>query len=192
MQKTISKFEREPLKMYNLVLLYWNRVSCHWLLHFPVLSTLLDCYLNSAKERPVERPVIFWGKKLISDFRESVPGRSLHGTLFGTLFRDAFPGRSVGLFRGNPRFSRKNAENRRFSEIFAEKIGFTWVFTEKVRKKSLFSAKKWLFSSKKKIIIDFSKNVPKASRDALCVENTQRASKTLFAWDAPRDALLGS
>ena len=98
----------------------------------------------------MERPVIFWGKKLISDFRESVPGRSLHGTLFGTLFRDAFPGRSVGLFRGNSRFSRKNAENRRFSEIFTEKIGFTWVFAEKVRKKSLFSVKKLLFSSKEK------------------------------------------
>ena len=133
----------------------------------------------------MERPVIFWGKKLISDFRESVPGRSLHGTLFGTLFRDAFPGRSVGLFRGNPRFSRKNAKNRRFSEIFAKKIGFTRVFTEKVA----FFREKMNFSSKKKNIIDFSKNVPKASRDALCVENTQRASKTLFPWDAPRDAL---
>jgi len=107
-------------------------------------------------------------------------GRS-SGRSSGTLFRDD-PSFFVAE---NPRFSRKNTENRTFSENFADKIGFTRVFTENVRKKSQFFREKMTFFREKKNIIDFSEKSRKRPKDALCVENTQRASKTLFAWDAP-------
>ena len=61
-------------------------------------------------------------------------------------------------------------------------------YTEKVA----FFCKTMTFFLEKKNNIDFSKKVPKASRDALCMGNTLKASLTLFAWDAPREALLGS
>ena len=106
-------------------------------------------------------------------------GRS-SGRSSGTLFRDD-PSFFVAE---NPRFSRKNTENRTFSENFADKIGFTRVFTENVRKKSQFFREKMTFFREKKNIYDFSEKSRKRPKDALCVENTQRASKTLFAWDA--------
>jgi len=114
--------------------------------------------------------------------RRSLRERRSRGTLFQWPERFFFPEKS--------RKSRKFAEIRGFSAIFAEKVGFAWLFTEKNRKKSLFSTKNVVRSQKNTKKIDFLKNVPRASRDALCVEITQRASRdALCMGRSPRRSL---
>ena len=127
-------------------------------------------YLIFCKERPLERPTIFWRTKLIPKRRSlhvtlfewwDAP-RTLHGTLFA--WRGRFFSRENSENRGKtpnfgnfPRFLRKNSAFRKFS-----------------RKKSRFFAKKKGGASAKKIIISAK-------------TKTQRASLTLFAWETHKE-----
>ena len=113
-------------------------------------------YLIFCKERPLERPTIFWRTKLCPK------SRSLRVTLFawwdalrtlpGTLFawRDAF-------FAEKLRKSRKNSEFRLFCEKSREIVAF-------------FRKKQKYFRENKKLIF----RVPNAKSvfDALCMGNT--------------------
>ena len=135
-------------------------------------SLLLYKYLIFCKERPLERPTIFWRTKLIPK------RRSLHVTLFAwwDAPRDALCMAGTLFFAEKLRKSRKNSEFRQISAFFAEKLGFSQIFSEKFaffRKKN-----RWCVREKNNYFRE-NKN-SKSVFDALCARNMQRASGTLF------------
>ena len=111
-------------------------------------------------------------------------GRS-SGTLPETLFQ--WPGR---FFFGK---IAKIAEIRRKSGFFRDYYGKSRVctaFDGKKSEKVAFFREKCGASPGKLKKIDFLKNVPRASRDALCMEITQRASRdALCVGRSPRRSL---
>ena len=132
-------------------------------------------YLIFCKERPLERPTIFWRTKLIPKRRSlhvtlfawwDAP-RTLHGTLFA--WRDAF-------FRGK---TPKIAEKLRISANFRVFCGKTRLFANFLGKNRVFSQKKGGASAKKIIIYFFPR---RASRDALCVEHVKSVKDALYVW----------
>ena len=103
-------------------------------------------YLIFCKERPLERPTIFWRTKLIPK------SRSLRVTLFA--WWDALRTLPGTLFAWRGRFfSRKNSENRgklRISAIFRVFCGKTRLFANFLGKIRVFSQKKKVVRPRKK------------------------------------------
>ena len=113
----------------------------------------------------------------------------MRGTLFGTLFRDAFPGRSLVFCRGKPPiFSEKYRKSDFFRKFRGQNRVYAGFHGKRSEKVAIFPRKNDFFPRKKKYYRFFGK-VPKASKrrslrgkhaksvfDALCVGRSPRRS----------------
>ena len=129
-------------------------------------------YLIFCKERPLERPTIFWRTKLIPK------RRSLRVTLFA--WWDALRTLPGTLFAWQGRFfSRKNSENRgktpnfgKFPRFLRKNSGFRKFSRKNSR---FFAIKRWCVREKNNYLFFPSKSVPRRSLRGTRKERQRRS-----------------
>ena len=81
-------------------------------------------YLIFCKERPLERPTIFWRMKLIRIFRESVPGRSADALYVGRSADALYMAGTLFYAKKNAKKTHFRGKNTRFCEKSREIVAF--------------------------------------------------------------------